>query len=292
MHVGYNTNGLPFHRLSDAVDLIAAAGFTGIALTPDHHHLDLLDHAGCPAVLADLQVRFERHKLRAVVETGARFVLNPGRKHWPTLLGAKEDDRLQRLDFLDRCVRLAGALGAETVSLGSGAPDEGDGTSGGELYERLARGLRPLLQVAATRSVRLALEPEPGMLIDRVEAAAPLFRRIDHPLLGLTLDVAHLYCQGEGGLRPHLTQWRSKVWNIHLADAPAGRHEHLMFGEGIVDFDEVFDAIVEADFRGMISVELSRHGHVAPTAVRQAAEFVRGHLKKRGMSVMCPSSRS
>ena len=37
---GYGTNGFANHRLPDALDVIADLGYTGVALTLDHHHLD------------------------------------------------------------------------------------------------------------------------------------------------------------------------------------------------------------------------------------------------------------
>ena len=35
MRLGYNTNGLAHHRLTDAIDLIAAEGFQSVAITLD-----------------------------------------------------------------------------------------------------------------------------------------------------------------------------------------------------------------------------------------------------------------
>ena len=40
LRFAYNTNGAANHRLDDAIRLIADAGYDGIALTLDHHHLD------------------------------------------------------------------------------------------------------------------------------------------------------------------------------------------------------------------------------------------------------------
>ena len=40
LRFAYNTNGTANHRLDDAIGLIADAGYAGVALTLDHHHLD------------------------------------------------------------------------------------------------------------------------------------------------------------------------------------------------------------------------------------------------------------
>ena len=43
LRFAYNTNGAANHRLDDAVALIADAGYDGVALTLDHHHLDPME---------------------------------------------------------------------------------------------------------------------------------------------------------------------------------------------------------------------------------------------------------
>src|SRR4051794_14253850 len=49
MRLGYNTNGLAHHRLTDAIDLLADEGFESVALTLDAGALDPYDD---PSVLA------------------------------------------------------------------------------------------------------------------------------------------------------------------------------------------------------------------------------------------------
>src|SRR6185312_13336299 len=40
MLLGYNTNGLAFHRWDDALRLLADVGYESVAVTLDHHCLD------------------------------------------------------------------------------------------------------------------------------------------------------------------------------------------------------------------------------------------------------------
>jgi L-ribulose-5-phosphate 3-epimerase UlaE len=55
-----------------------------------------------------------------------------------------------------------------------------------------------------------------------------------------------------------------------------GVHEHLMFGEGEMNFGEVFDALRTADYRGGVFVELSRHSHDAVETARRSLAFLTG----------------
>ena len=61
---------------------------------------------------------------------------------------------------------------------------------------------------------------------------------------------------------------------MHIEDMRRGEHEHLMFGEGQIDFDPVIAALAESGYDGGLYVELSRHSHMGPQAARQAFDFL------------------
>ena len=54
----------------------------------------------------------------------------------------------------------------------------------------------------------------------------------------------------------------------------AGVHEHLMFGEGEIDFPPVLAALAEIGYRNGVYVELSRHSHIGPEAAEQVLAFL------------------
>jgi sugar phosphate isomerase/epimerase len=272
MLLGYNTNGFAHHRLEDALAILAELGYRSVALTLDYHALNPYA-ADLPEQLAAVKGLLQTHGLRSVVETGARFLLDPRRKHQPTLLSAEPAERARRLDFLRRAVDVAAGLGSDAVSFWSGTAR--DGASDDALMGRLVEGCRELCAHADARQVRLAFEPEPGMFIDTMTRFAELRERVNHPRFGLTLDVGHLHCQGEVPVRDHVRRWREVLWNVHVEDMRRGVHDHLMFGEGEMDFGEVLGALAEAGYEGGLHVELSRHSHDAVETARRALAFLR-----------------
>jgi sugar phosphate isomerase/epimerase len=99
--------------------------------------------------------------------------------------------------------------------------------------------------------------------------------RVDSSRFKLTIDVGHLHCLGEVPIADQIRRWRHRLANVHLEDMRFGVHEHLMFGEGEIEFGQVFAALEEIGYSGLISVELSRHSHQAPTAARHAYNYLR-----------------
>src|ERR1700680_2569934 len=114
MRLGYNTNGFAHHRLEDALVILAELGYQSIALTLDYHSLNPFD-PDMPRQLAEVKSLLQKYQLHSVIETGARFLLDPRRKHQPTLVSCKSDAG-RRLDFLKAAIDIARELGSDAVS--------------------------------------------------------------------------------------------------------------------------------------------------------------------------------
>jgi sugar phosphate isomerase/epimerase len=278
MIFGYNTNGFAHHRLPDALMVLAQLGYGSVAITVDHdllepYAIDRGERVAQVAHVAHVKSLLQRFGLRCVLETGARFLLDPFHKHQPTLISAKPEERQMRLDLLVAVIHMARELNADAVSFWSGTAT--DGAADAVCMERLVAGCRQLCRHAEDNQVRLAFEPEPGMFIDTMARYEELRRQIDHPLFGLTLDIGHLHCMGETPIADHLRRWKDRLWNIHIEDMKHGVHEHLMFGEGEIDFPPVLRTLQEIGYSGGIHVELSRHSHDAVNTARQALAFLK-----------------
>ncbi len=277
MLLGYNTNGFAHHRLEDALVILGEQGYQSVAITVDYHALEPTD-PNLGQQVERVHAILYRYGLRCVIETGARFLLDPWRKHQPTLLSDAEEDRQRRLDFLCRCVDFAEALNADAVSFWSGAFPKDEPQDPG--WQRLVEGCRSLAEYARSRRVRLAFEPEPGMFIDTMARFADLHRRVDASNFGLTLDVGHVHCLSDGTVAEHVHHWRDCLWNIHLEDMVQGVHDHRMFGEGEMDFPPIFQALRDASYSGGLHVELSRHSHDAVRTAQRSLEFLRGQIQR------------
>ena len=132
-----------------------------------------------------------------------------------------------------------------------------------------------LCDEADRRKVRLAFEPEPGMFIDTMSKFGELFDRVKHPAFGLTIDIGHLHCQGDRPVSKFIRHWKHVLWNTHIEDMKHGVHEHLMFGEGEIDFPPILRTLEKIKYYGGVHVELSRHSHDAVETARKAITFLK-----------------
>ncbi len=265
LRFGYGTNGFANHTLDDAMAVLADLGYTGVALTLDHQHLNPFG-PGLAQRTAAVAGRLSALGLAVVVETGARYLLDPWTKHHPTLVS---DGWPRRVEFLRLAIRIAADLGAECVSFFSGVLPPGADLSLGRT--RLIEATAQVVEEAATCGVPLGLEPEPGHVIERLSDALALRTELGAPeLLGITLDVGHCVAVEADDAAACLRRAGTLLVNVQLDDMPRGVHEHREFGDGELDLPGTLAALAEIGYAGLASVELPRHSHAAPQVARRA----------------------
>ena len=283
LRYAYNTNGCANHRLGDALALMADCGYDGVALTLDWQHFDPFAsdwRARCDRLRADL----DRLRLGCVVETGARYLLDPRRKHSPTLLHPTREGRERRLAFLQRAVDIQVALGAETVSCWAGVLPEGIARAEG--LSHLREGLTRLLAYAEARGGEVSLEPEPGMLVETnadylalLEALGPLGAD-----LRLALDLGHVWVTGEQypevsetDLAPAAAVHRfaDRLGAVAIEGMNRGVHVHRPLDGGDMPIAPLLAALSAVGYRRLVSVELSRESPRAHEAIPASLAHLR-----------------
>ncbi len=277
LRLGYNTNGFNCHFLDSALEIISGLGYGGVAITLDNYILN-------PAA-SDLDRQLEltkamlkKYSLACVIETGARFLLDPRRKHEPTLISADASGRKIRLNFLKRALDIAARLDGQALSFWSGIRH--GKVAEADAWDWLVAGCRELSEYAGQVGIALAFEPEPGMFIENLTQYQKLAKQVANPLFGLTLDVGHAFLTEDCSLADCIRNFRNSIKNIHLEDMKTGHHNHLQFGEGEIGFSEVFDALDEIKYAGLINVELSRHSRNAVNAAGQAYNYLAKFLSE------------
>ena len=268
LRFAFNTNGAANHRLDDALNLIADAGYDGVALTLDIHHLDPFADS-FRAELRRVAARLRTLGLGCVVETGARFLLDPRQKHEPTLVTADAEGRARRLEFLSRALEVAAETGGDCMSFWAGVPKPGVDREAA--WGWLRAGAEAVQRRAEALGTVAALEPEPGMLLETAEA----WRRLDVPGLRLALDTGHCLVTGEADPAEAVRRYAADLGTVAIEDMRRGVHVHLPFGEGDMDLPAILQALTEVGFSRLVTVELSRESHRADTMIPGALAWLR-----------------
>lgn len=261
MLLGYQTNSLQNHRLPDALRLLASHGYQAVAITPDTCHLD-------PASVTDRELDsvaalLRELALQPVMETGARFVLDPAHKHEPTLMTRDPSARAVRLEYYRRTAAMGAALGAKVLSFWAGV----DRSPGADSWPWLLDGVGRTCAIVRAAGLVPSFEPEPGMAVETVADWRRLRADLGSDAPELTLDVGHLYAVWEGEPVARIAEVAPFLRQVHLEDMRRGEHEHRLPGTGDVDFAGVLTAMRNARYEGPVCFELSRSSHQAPTAV-------------------------
>ncbi|MGB7407381.1 MAG: sugar phosphate isomerase/epimerase family protein [Pontixanthobacter sp.] len=273
LRYAYNTNGAANHRLDDALRLIADSGYAGAAITLDHHHCDPSadDWQGEAERIARLLNDLD---LGVIVETGARFLLDPRAKHEPTLISPEPEGRDRRVAFLNRAIDIAAIWQADAVSFWAGVPrPEVDHATAADWLDE---GLERVLDYAEALKIDAAFEPEPGMLIETCGEWAELHAK--HPRLKLALDTGHCIVSQDIDPADAVRRYADHLGTVAIEDMKTGVHIHLPFGEGDMDIPAVLNALREIGFERLVSVELSRESPRAHQAIPESIAFLERHV--------------
>jgi sugar phosphate isomerase/epimerase len=290
MKLAFSTNAYLNFSFSEAVRRIAGIGYRGVEVMADVPH-------AWPAFLLPEQKRAIRESLAenglAISNVNA-FMMNAvndrRQRYWhPSWIEPDPHYRAIRVDHTKRALTLARELGATCITTEPGGPVR-PGESWSAALNLFVEELKPVAEHAEREGVRLLVEPEPGLLIERAEQFEEFMRHVDSPAVGLNFDVGHMYCVGEDPAAS-LHRLARFVRHVHLEDIAASRvHQHLVPGRGAIDFVGTFRALREINYDGWVTVELYPYIDDPDGAARAAFDFVQTVAKQVGISENGPSA--
>ena len=185
-----------------------------------------------------------------------------------TLDAADAGLRRDALERMRRQVADAARLGATCAYIVSGM----DGSAAGLDYFAEACGL--LADYAASRMVRLCVEPIPGRALPAAAAALAWLRRVAHANLGLLLDVGHCLIAGEDAAAAARAAGPLLAY-VHLDDNDGAGDVHWPLLTGRLTaarLAELAAGLREIAFTGGISLELKTPAAERPEALRRSKE--------------------
>jgi len=177
------------------------------------------------------------------------------------LVFARGEEQRRLFQSFEQSCANAAALGCPVVMIAPGTNPAGS-------VDEAAANLRAAGVIAQRHGVRLALEfNSRHPVVNRIEIAREILALTDHPACGLLLDAYHLQCSGAGG-RGFADVPASDIFAFQVSDVPPGPIsqmttplDRLQPGKGVARWREVFQLLMEKDYRGYVNYEAPNPGH-------------------------------
>lgn len=266
MKLAFSSNAFRKYTLVDTMKILRDVGYQGIEIMCDTPHAWPEDLT--PKDVETIKKGLETTDL-AISNLNAFMMCKIGDFHNPSWLGK---DREKRINHTIKCLKLAGELGAKTISTEPGGPL--DNMTRAEAEKIFKEGLFRAETYAKENKAKLLIEPEPGLLIENSKQFDDFIYKINSPHIGLNFDMGHFFCVGED-IPALIRHFGKQIEHVHLEDIAGDRkHIHLSPGEGAIDFDKVFQALDDIKYSGWITVEIYPYQDDAPSRAKSAFKFL------------------
>ena len=274
MKLSFSTNAFVRFSVTEAIEIIARAGYSGVEILADVPHLYPFATTGSD--LAQIAACLDKNRVFAANINANNAVGYYGAKFWeplfePSLANPEPDARKWRIEFTKKCIDMAGFLACGNVSVTSGRMVPGVRPEKSLALLKLS--LLEIVEYASGKDVRVGLEYEPGLLVERADELETLIREIGSGNFGANLDLGHSYLAGESPVEV-ARRLGSSIFHIHLEDIGGRKHYHLVPGEGDMDFQAIFLALDSIGYEGFVTVELYTCPENPEQAARQAIDYL------------------
>ena len=156
----------------------------------------------------------------------------------------------------DFCHKVYAMQAARALGAGLIVTSGGNRGSGGGL-EAVIRSLQALSPVAEELGVAISLENHAADNLENLEDYARVFDAIPSRQVGLCIDTGHFEAAGVD-LDAVVDRFSGRVNHIHLKENRIfGRKTFSRFGEGSTDNDRLVRRMIDRDYSGVLTIELS-----------------------------------
>jgi sugar phosphate isomerase/epimerase len=278
MQLAYSTNAFTRTDLLTAIRAVADLGYAGVEILCDRPHWfpgEVSDRAidDVARSLSDLGLAVSN--LNANTANGYYTPAPPENVFEPALSNPDPELRRWRQDYTIEALRIGARVGARAVSVTSGHIRPG--ILPHQSLSHLVESLKPVCEAAARYGVRLGMEYEPGLLVERAEELAEVIERVGSPELGANLDIGHSFLDGESP-EAAIALLTGRIWNVHVEDISNRKHFHLVPGDGDLPFRRYFDALRKSGYDGFLTVELYSFPDQPVEAGRRSLQYLKALL--------------
>jgi sugar phosphate isomerase/epimerase len=168
----------------------------------------------------------------------------------------KREVRRATTKHVKESVDLASDLGASIVEVVSGVPRI-EGTAAERAWSWMAEELVECAEYATQRGATIGLEPEPGNVVSTTRQALRMVGEIGSKGIGILIDTGHLNVVGDD-IPNSILSARDHLVHVHVNDNNGEADQHLVPGDGLIDFRAVLEALHRVGYHGYLTIELEQ----------------------------------
>jgi len=274
MKLAFSSNAFKRFSLKDTIKIISKIGYDGIEIMCDVPHLWPWD--ATPQKISSIKTLLAKNHL-GISNLNAFTMCKIGDFHHPSWIEKDTIYRKKRIRHTIASLKLATLLGAKTVSTEPGGyiPTHFSRKKALDIFRN---GIIKSVGAARNNNVKLLVEPEPELLIERACEFLDFINSINSELVGLNFDIGHFYCVGES-IPQTILKLARYICHFHLEDiANTRRHIHLVPGDGAIDFEAVFEAIKGIGYNGWITIELYPYQENPAEVAKRTFDFIKRYV--------------
>jgi sugar phosphate isomerase/epimerase len=280
MIFGYSTNAFVKFSLFESLEKIAALGFRGVEIMGDRPHLYPPDFKATD--LARIKENLKKHDLK-VTNLNSFTLFAVGDTYLPSWIEPEKERRDIRIRHTLDCMNVAKKLECSNISIPPGGPL--NNLSRKEAMALFHKGLEQVIPKAEELNVKILVEPEPDLLMENTKEFKSFIKDVQSEMVGLNFDIGHFFCAGEDPAAAFEALFEY-IGHVHLEDiAATRRHHHLIAGHGVIQFLDIFKAMVKLQYQEDISLELYPYVDTPESAGRESLEYLRPIFKKAKLNI-------
>jgi len=231
---------------------IAAHGFDAVEVFAVRDHFDYHDRRAAIALAEWLDdTRLTLHSLHAPI--AAEYARGSWREGY-TLAAADEPRRKRAVAEATAALNLAGLVPYKVLVLHCGVPGP-HSQPGDNHLPAMIRSLEELSPVAAGAGVRLAVEVIPNAMSTPASLVELLESEIEAEDLGICMDTGHARLMGD--VVDAIETCSGHLLTTHLHDNRGRSDDHLVPGQGVVEWDAALLAFQKVGYDGAWMFELA-----------------------------------
>ncbi|MBI5206867.1 MAG: sugar phosphate isomerase/epimerase [Candidatus Firestonebacteria bacterium] len=268
MKLGFFVNAYRLFSIDYALDSVVKHGYQGVELWAKGNHITPFDNEEIWLGIKNkiLNLSLEIYGISA---------------HLDFVAPDKNKRELEIKKFLG-VIKMAKVMGVNEVHTASGGLYKDISFDLQEKY--FLEAMNILGKEAHNKGIIIALEPEPEKWLSKPHQVVDIIEnRLSHPVFKVLFDTGHAFGVGTTP-EDYLKAVKKHLHLVHLDDVRKADfpHQHLIPGEGDIDYISLFNTLKEIGYNSWISMELNRHNEKPDAAAEKAKRFIDGYRKYWG----------